>query len=344
MTEAVELVPIDSIRPDPNQPRKLKSPDQIAGLAQNFKQKGVGIINPIEVDDQDIIVTGEMRWLAAREAGFTQIPIRRYTPETAELRFLRQMSENVHQTSVGLFRMSPMDTARALRRLCDMEVKGKFGLLPEDSDDSREPRNVRTAAATAAHDLAHCRVAGRLGISEASIRDYLKYLDSAYTPELLQQALEDGIVRPGVAHEVVRSPERYRQAFAAHVAKEAKRGHLDTHGARAVKHTLKREPTNPDEIIGALRAGETRAQTEKRLREIAPTLAEAVGALVAPGQKLEKAIESAIFAIREIGNAEALPAGTQQSAYLAVLRLRDACNEFLGDSNPELTPIDAERR
>lgn len=223
-----------------------------------------------------------------------------------------------------------------------MEVKGKFGPLSGDGDVSREPRNVRTAAATAARDQAHSRVARRLGVAEATIRDYLKLLDSEYAPEPLQQALEDGSIGPGVAHEVVRSPKEYREPFAAHVVQEAKRGKVDTHGARAVKHVLQREPTNPNEVIGALRAGETRVQTEKRLREIAPTLAEAVDDAVAPGQKLEKAIEGAIFAIREVGNAGALSQGLQRSAYAAVVRLRDACIDFLAVSDAALAPIEVE--
>lgn len=345
MIETVEWVPTDSIRPDPNQPRKLKSPDQIKGLAQNFKQKGVGIINPIEVDDQGIIVTGEMRWLAAKEAGFAQVPVRRFTPETPDLRFLRQMSENVHQTSVGLFRMAPLDTAHALRRLCDMESAGSFGsqdgefpskiLLRKRGSGGSIPQTGPT------RDQGIAKVALRLGISDATIRQYLDLLDTIRTPEVLRKAIEEGTIGVGVAHEVRNSPREFRQALAERVVAESKRGRIDTFGLRAAQQALKQQPDNAVEIIKVVEANLPRTKIEKRLREIAPTLTEAVDAAVVPGQKLEKAVESAIFAIREVGSAGALPAG-QQSAYGAVLRLRDACNEFLAGSSPELAPIEAE--
>ena len=58
--------------------------------------------------------------------------MRRHIPETPELRYLRQVSENVHQTSVGIMRMAPIDTARAFQHLVTIEPK--LGPLPEDGD------------------------------------------------------------------------------------------------------------------------------------------------------------------------------------------------------------------
>ena len=43
------------------------------------------------------------------------------------------LSENVHQVSAGLSRMSPLDTARAFQRLCKNEAEGKNG-PPLDGD------------------------------------------------------------------------------------------------------------------------------------------------------------------------------------------------------------------
>jgi len=344
MTETIELVPIDDIRPDPKQPRKLKSPDQITGLAQNFKQKGVGMINPIEVDDKGIIVTGEMRWLAAKEAGFAQVPTRRYTPETPELRFLRQMSENVHQTSVGLFRMSPLDTAHALQRLCDMEVKGLLGPLPGDADlpskilGRKWGGHVPSKGPTRYRGIAP--LATRLGISDASIAQYLDLLDSTRVPEVLRKAVKEGKVNVSVAHQVREVPREFREALANRVATESKHGRVDSFGLRAVGKALRQQPDKATEIIETVQANTPRGQIEKALRDIAPTLSEAVDDAVAPGQKLEKAVEGAIFAIREVGNAATLPAG-QEAAYGAVLRLRDTCDEFLAGSDPQLAPVDA---
>jgi len=86
--------PINSIKPDPNQPRKTFPEEDIENIAQTIRAQGT--INPIEIDEENVIVTGEIRWRGAKKAGIKTIPIKRISNITPEERLERQVIENLH--------------------------------------------------------------------------------------------------------------------------------------------------------------------------------------------------------------------------------------------------------
>ncbi len=102
-------VDIDKITPDPDQPRQHIDEEAIGELAQSIKTEG--IINPIEIDSNYMIVTGERRWRAARLIGLKTVPCK-IIEVAPENRFRRQVIENIHNNT-----MSPMDTSNALVKL-----------------------------------------------------------------------------------------------------------------------------------------------------------------------------------------------------------------------------------
>ena len=63
----IENIQISKIRPDKDQPRKYIDPEAVEGLAESYKNQG--LINPIEVDKDNVIITGELRYQAAKKAG-----------------------------------------------------------------------------------------------------------------------------------------------------------------------------------------------------------------------------------------------------------------------------------
>lgn len=113
--ETIIMIPIDSLKSDPNQPRKNISEEIIASVADTIKVQG--IINPIEIDENNIIVTGEIRWRGAKEAGLTEVPCRRWKGTFVE-RLERQIIENLHH-----HQLSPEERENAVVRLWET---GKF--------------------------------------------------------------------------------------------------------------------------------------------------------------------------------------------------------------------------
>ncbi len=72
--------------------------------------KNEGLINPIEIDKDDFIVTGEMRWRACVLLGLETISCRVIEISKKD-RFIRQMHENIHHNT-----MTAYDTAEGLRK------------------------------------------------------------------------------------------------------------------------------------------------------------------------------------------------------------------------------------
>lgn len=105
---------LDRIVPDPAQPRRTFDPARLEELATSIALEGV--LQPIvvrydEIDDIYVIVHGERRWRASREAGRKTIPaIVREVDE--EHRLIQQLMENVVRED-----LNAVDRAAALRAL-----------------------------------------------------------------------------------------------------------------------------------------------------------------------------------------------------------------------------------
>ncbi len=71
----LEVIPIDLIRPNPYQPRKIFSEESLEELTQSIKQ--YGLLQPINVrkisHNHYELIAGERRLRASKKAGFTQI-------------------------------------------------------------------------------------------------------------------------------------------------------------------------------------------------------------------------------------------------------------------------------
>jgi len=75
----VQMVPIEALRPNPDQPRKIFKAEDLDELATSIRDKGV--LQPILVRSQPgedgvwQIIAGERRWRAAQQVRLTEVPI-----------------------------------------------------------------------------------------------------------------------------------------------------------------------------------------------------------------------------------------------------------------------------
>src|SRR5688572_9165856 len=116
---------LDRIQPDPNQPRRYFDPEKLAELAASIRIEGV--LQPVVVRydtgrDVYVMVHGERRWRAAREAGLSAIPaLVRDVPD--DRRLIQQLMENIVRDD-----LNAVDRAAALRAL-----KGQLADAPWDN-------------------------------------------------------------------------------------------------------------------------------------------------------------------------------------------------------------------
>ncbi|MFE4373148.1 ParB/RepB/Spo0J family partition protein [Streptomyces sp. NPDC056835] len=106
-------VPIDSITPNPRQPREVFDEDALAELITSIKE--VGLLQPVVVrqvgSERYELIMGERRWRACREAGLERIPaIVRATDD--EKLLLDALLENLHRAQ-----LNPLEEAAAYDQL-----------------------------------------------------------------------------------------------------------------------------------------------------------------------------------------------------------------------------------
>jgi len=116
-------LPIELIKPNPNQPRTKIDPEALAGLASSIEANGV--VQPLLVrplpDGSYELIAGERRWRAAQDAGLAKVPAVVRDQELAE-RLQVALIENMVRED-----LNPVDEARACAALVD-----DLGLSKED--------------------------------------------------------------------------------------------------------------------------------------------------------------------------------------------------------------------
>ncbi|AEJ20884.1 ParB/RepB/Spo0J family partition protein [Gracilinema caldarium] len=129
-------IPLEKLKANPNQPRKVFDEESLQELAASIREHG--IIQPIIVEETPdgtyIIVAGERRSRAARLAGLREVPaiIRNYSDER---RLEVALIENVQRSD-----LNPVEEAQAYKRL--MELTG----LSQDEVAARVGKNRSTVA------------------------------------------------------------------------------------------------------------------------------------------------------------------------------------------------------
>ncbi|MBB5103951.1 ParB family chromosome partitioning protein [Streptomyces spectabilis] len=106
-------LPLDSITPNPRQPREVFDEDALAELVTSIKE--VGLLQPVVVrqlgPSRYELIMGERRWRACREAGLERIPAIVRATEDDKL-LLDALLENLHRAQ-----LNPLEEAAAYDQL-----------------------------------------------------------------------------------------------------------------------------------------------------------------------------------------------------------------------------------
>ena len=126
LNEGVEILSLDNIVPNPNQPRKKFDENLLEELAVSIKN--YGIIQPIIVcpmgEGKYQIVAGERRYRASKKAGLTTIPVIKKYYTSKEIKEI-SLIENLQRQD-----LNPIEEAQAYRALID-----EFGFTQEQLAD-----------------------------------------------------------------------------------------------------------------------------------------------------------------------------------------------------------------
>ena len=174
-------VPVDEIKPNPDQPRSRFDDEALAELAASITE--VGVLQPIVVSrDQDgtlYLIAGERRWRAARKAGLVTIPavVRGATGETT---LVEALVENVQRQD-----LTPLEEAHAYKQLL------------ENTGMSQE------------------QVAERVGKSRSAVSNTLRLLQ---LPGTVQRMIDNGALSAGHARALIGLED---EKYAVYLAEKA---------------------------------------------------------------------------------------------------------------------------
>jgi ParB family chromosome partitioning protein len=215
-----EEVTVDSIAPNPRQPRRTFDEDAIDELAASIKE--VGLLQPVVVrglgDGRYELVMGERRWRAAQRAGMHFLPA--IVRETQDDDMLRDaLMENLHRQQ-----LDPLEEAAAYQQLLD-----DFGAT-------------------------HEQLAQKIGRSRPHISNTLRLLN---LPPAVQKRVAAGVISAGHARALLsldnpQSQERLAQRIVAETLSVRAVEEIVAIGEEAPKKSP-RKPTANRPVAPALR-------------------------------------------------------------------------------------------
>jgi len=173
------MIPIDKVRPNPEQPRKFLG--DLSELSSSIKEKGV--LEPLLVrylprEDTYYIISGERRYHAAREAGLRELPCIEKIADDAETLELA-LIENLQRKDLTAF-----EEADGLYRLAE-----QFSYTHED-------------------------IARKIGRARSSVTETLSLRN---IPEQIRRyCVECGVVSKSVLLQIARQPSEKKMAEALH--------------------------------------------------------------------------------------------------------------------------------
>lgn len=172
-TPGVNEVAVDSIVPNPRQPRQTLDPETLQELAASIREQG--LVQPLVVTEAEEgyqLLVGERRWRAARLAGLDVVPVvvRDVSPQ--------QMLELALVENVQREDLNPLETASAYQQLVD-----EFGLTQQ-------------------------QVADKVGKNRVTVTNTLRLLK---LPREVKEALLQGEITEGHARAMLRLPSQKDQ-------------------------------------------------------------------------------------------------------------------------------------
>jgi ParB family chromosome partitioning protein len=158
----LRMVTLDSINPNPRQPRSMMDDAALDELAASIEEHG--LIQPLivneETDGRYTLIAGERRWRASQRAGLLEVPV--VVKEASPQAMLElALIENIQRAD-----LNPLEEATAYRQLMD-----EFGLTQS-------------------------QVAQRVGKSRPAVANYVRLLD---LPPEVQEAVVAGELSGGHA-------------------------------------------------------------------------------------------------------------------------------------------------
>lgn len=223
---ALREVPVESIAPNPHQPRAYFDEEALAALTASVAE--LGVLQPILVrevgEDRFELIAGERRWRAAKRAGLPSIPVVVRTVDEV-LSLEQALVENLHRED-----LNPLEEAAAYQQLME-----DFSLTQE-------------------------QVAQKVGRSRSAVANTLRLFQ---LPPSIQRLVAENQLAAGHARALLGTPDR---AFQEDLARRIVARGLSVREAEEAVRLHNDEPGEAESDGSSDSAGPTGPPSSKRLR------------------------------------------------------------------------------
>ena len=190
MEEKIEYVNPEELKPDPNQPRKYFDEGEIEQLAKTYDVQDV--INPIEADENNVIILGERRWRGAIKKGLDKIPIRRKVGLSQKERYERQAIDDSMRkelTTVERFWLytTMLANINAKANYIIDDVKSMY----KDDYDSLLALIVGKGEGGIPEERGQAQLSRDIGVSQSTLSSYMSFFK--VRPEIQRLFFENGV-------------------------------------------------------------------------------------------------------------------------------------------------------
>lgn len=173
--DAVQKVPVDAVRPNRWQPRKVFDDTSIAELSQSIREHG--LLQPITVwqdaDGSFELIAGERRWRACKAAGLKEVEAIVKKDLNDQQKFGLSLIENIQRED-----LNAIDHALAYKQLMD-----EFSVSQTD-------------------------LARKLGKSKSAVSNTLRLLE---LEEEIQKGIQSGAINEGHARALISIPDKAKR-------------------------------------------------------------------------------------------------------------------------------------
>lgn len=251
-------LPVDRIKANPKQPRRVFQETALQELSDSIRQRGVLqpiLVTPITNGDYEIIA-GERRWRAAKRAGLTKIPaVVKSAPELE--RFQMAMIENIQREE-----LNPLEQAQGYMRLVNEFRMTQESIATAMGKDRavvantlrllQLPTDMQSALTEGKISASHGRSLAALEDPVAQKTLFKRIIEENLSVRALEQAVREhkqvsvkghtrSVVAPGKSPEVKSIEEDLQRSLARKVE-------LHTLGAEGKKGFLKLEFYSLDDL------------------------------------------------------------------------------------------------
>jgi len=208
-SKTISMIPVDSLNPNPYQPRKEFREESLKELSDSIKLKGIlqPIIAESNGDGTYTIISGERRVRAAKLAGLSTVPAIQGTYSVIE-KLENALIENIQRED-----LSPLEEALGYKRLIDT-----FNLNQDE-------------------------IAEKVGKNRSTIANTLRLLK---LPKHMKESLSNGMITPGHGRAIlsVLNPQDQELLFKAIVEKNLSVREAEDYAAqinKGIKSFLKKK-------------------------------------------------------------------------------------------------------